>query len=145
MVSVSVTGVFMSNKKLERFLAHLCDTSFEGGRLVTGDRDTVLIYDVPSWPGTRTDALRERFPNCDVDVHQAQNNSASGFVVVVTTRDPVSYFHVFCTVFVSIALAGLVAVAATHVFLADHPDWANVNLYDRQTNGSCSAEDTVEK
>jgi hypothetical protein len=134
----------MSNKQIGHFLTQLCDTAFEGGRLVMGDSDTVLIYDVPSWPGTRTDALRQRFPHCDVDIHQAQNNSASGFVVVVTARDPVSYFHVFCTVFVSIGLAGLAAIAATHVFLADHPDWGNVNLYDYHTNGSCSAKNTVE-
>jgi hypothetical protein len=103
------------------------------------DSDTILLYDVPSWPGARTDALRERFPHCDIDIHQAQNTSASGFVVVVSTRDPVTYSRVVCTVFVSIAAALFTGFAAMHVSLAEYPDWGDVNLYDN-LNESCINE-----
>jgi hypothetical protein len=131
--------VAMTCNHVESFLRKLCGTTFEGGRVVRGDSDTILLYDVPSWPGVRTDALRERFPHCDIDVHQAQNSSASGFVVVVSMRDPVSYSRVLFTVMVSVAAAVLTGLAAMHVSLAEYPDWGDVNLYDT-LNESCTNE-----
>lgn len=119
----------MTSHHVATFLRQLCGTTFEGGRIVMSDADTILLYDVPSWPGTRTDALRERFPYCDIDVHQAQQSSASGFVVVVSMRDPVSYGRVVFTVMASIAAAVFTGFAAMHMCLAEYPDWGDVNLY----------------
>ena len=131
--------VEMTCNHIASFLRHLCGTTFEGGRIVMGESGTILLYDVPSWPGTRTDALRQRFPHCDIDVHQAQNSSASGFVVVVSMRDAVSYSHVLFTVMVSAAAAVLTGFCAMHLCLAEYPDWGDVNLYDT-LNESCTNE-----
>jgi hypothetical protein len=129
----------MKNTNVESFLRKLCDTTFEGGRVVRGDSDTIVLYDVPSWPGTRTDALRQRFPHCDIDVHQAQNSSASGFVVVVSMHDPVTYCRVFVTVMTSVVAAFFAGFAAMHVSLAQYPDWGDMDLYDT-LNESCTNE-----
>jgi hypothetical protein len=129
--------VEMTSNHIASFLRKLCGTTFEGGRVVMGHSDTILLYDVPSWPGTRTDALRERFPHCDVDVHQAQNSSASGFVVVVSMRDPVSHCRVLFAVMASVVVAALAGFSAMHLSLAEYPDWGDVNLYDN-LNESCT-------
>jgi len=119
----------MSSKDIKNVLEELCDTTFEGGRVVVTDPNKIVLYDLPCWPGTRTDALRQRFPNCDVDIFQAQNNSASGFVVVVTTRDPVSYINVCFAVTISFFAAVLTGAAAMSVFIGEHPDWGDMNFY----------------
>jgi hypothetical protein len=129
----------MTSTDVESFLRKLCGTTFEGGRVVRGDSDTILLYDVPSWPGIRTDALRQRFPHCDIDVHQAQNSSASGFVVVVSMHDPVTYCRVFLTVLASVVAALVTGFAAMHVSLAEYPDWGDMNLYGT-LNESCADE-----
>jgi hypothetical protein len=133
---------WMSSKQIEHFLQKLCDTTFEGGRVVTNGPDTVILYDVPTWPGVRTDALRQRFPHCDVDVQQAPHTSASGFAVIVTTRDPVSYLRVGCAVLVSLVAAVLTGAAAMSVFLSEHQDWGNVNFYTHH-NDSCVLNETA--
>jgi hypothetical protein len=119
----------MSSNEIKNVLEDLCATIFEGGRVVVTGANKIMLYDVPCWPGTRTDALRQRFLHCNVDIYQAQNSSASGFVVVVTTSDPVSYFGVCCTVTVSIVAAVLTAAAAMSVFVAHHSDWTDMNFY----------------
>jgi hypothetical protein len=119
----------MTSKSIKNVLQDLCATTFEGGRVVSTSTDKIVLYDVPCWPGTRTDALRQRFPHCDVDVHQAQGNSASGFVVIVTTRDSVSYFNVCFAVSTSIIAALLTGAAAMSIFIAEHPDWNDLNFY----------------
>jgi hypothetical protein len=118
----------MSSNDIAHFLEQLCATTFEGGRIVKGP-DKILLYDVPCWPSARSDALRQRFPHCDVDIHQAQCTSASGFVVVITTRDHISYLSVCFAVSMSIVMALLAGAAATSVFLGDHPDWGDLNFY----------------
>jgi hypothetical protein len=130
----------MSAKHIRQFLEQLCDTTFQGGRIIMADADTMLLYDVPWWPGTRTDALKQRFPHCDVDVHQAQNSSASGFVVVVSTRHPVGCWRVAITFSITIAAALLVGFSAMSVFLSEHADWADVNMYHH--NESCGRNNT---
>jgi hypothetical protein len=118
----------MSIKQVSVFLENLCKTTFEGGRLVVGDSNTVLLYDVPSWPGSRTDALRERFPHCNIDVHQA-DTSASGFVVVVNSQQQVNHYRAIIVVVVSLGVALLTGLAALNVFLSEHPNWDHVDLY----------------
>ncbi|KAJ1483623.1 hypothetical protein T484DRAFT_1747006 [Baffinella frigidus] len=124
---------------VESFLRKLCDTTFEGGRVVRGDSDTIVLYDVLSWPGARTDALRQRFPHCDVDVHQAQNSSASGFVVVVSMHVFVTVCTTFVTVLATVVAALFTGFAAMHVSLAQYPDWGDMDLYDT-LNESCTNE-----
>jgi hypothetical protein len=129
----------MTIKDVETCLRELCNTVLEGGRLVRGDSNTVILYDLPEWPGARTDALRQRFPHCDVDVLQATNSSASGFVVVVSMHDPVTYWRVFLVVLVSFMSAFFAGLAAMHVALAHYPDWGDMDLYG-SFNESCYNE-----
>lgn len=130
----------MSAREISGFLKQLCSTTFEGGRVVASNT-TVIIYDVPSWPGERTDALRQRFPHCDVDIHQAPNTSASGFAVVVTINEPVGYVRLCIAISVAAVLTVLTGLTAMSVFLSEHPDWGNVNFYHGY-NESC-VNDTV--
>lgn len=132
----------MSSKEVAAFLEQLCATTFGGGRIVVNNTDTILIYDVPSWPGERSDALRQRFPRCDVDIHQAHNVSASGFAVVVNINQPVGYVRACVSVTAAILLAILTGFAAMTVFLAEHPDWNDVNFYTFQ-NDSCIQNETI--
>ena len=132
----------MSSGEIASFLEQLCATTFGGGRIVVSNSDTILIYDVPSWPGERTDALRQRFPRCDIDIHQAPNVSASGFAVVVSVRQPVGYVRVCVSLTTALLLATLTGFTAMTVFLAEHPDWNDVNFYTFQ-NDSCLQNDTT--
>ena len=129
----------MTSKDVETCLRQLCSASWEGGRVVKGESDIIVLYDVPSWPGTRTDALRQRFPHCDVDVHQAQSSSASDFVVVVSMHDPVTYCRVFAVVVVSFVAALCTGFAVMHASLAHYPDWGDMDLYG-SFNESCKNE-----
>ena len=135
--------IVMSSKEIAEFLEQLCTTTFGGGRVVTNNTETILIYDVPSWPGERTDALRQRFPHCDIDIHQAHNTSASGFAVVVSTKQQVSYYRVCISVTAALMLAVLTGFTAMTVFLAEHPDWGDINFYPLHENESCIQNDTI--
>jgi hypothetical protein len=125
----------MSSKEIGKFLEQLCSTTFEGGRIVASNT-TVIIYDVPYWPGERTDALRQRFPHCDVDIQQAPTTSASGFVVVVSIKEPVGYVRVCIAISVAAVLSILTGMAAMSVFLSEHPDWGEDYFYNG-FNESC--------
>ena len=132
----------MSSQDISKFLEHLCSTSFGGGRIIVSNAETILIYDVPSWPGERTDALRQRWPQCSVDLHQAQNISVSGFVVVVSINKPVGYFKVFVSLTATILLAILTGFTAMTVFLSEHPDWRDLSFYSLPNNDTCMNNDT---
>jgi hypothetical protein len=73
----------MPRNIVAEYLQQLCNTTFEGGRLVQDDDVTIMLYDVPMWPGSRTDALTQKFQNITVDIFQC-TTSMSGFVVIVT-------------------------------------------------------------
>ena len=119
----------MSANDIAGFLRQLCETTFGGGRVVSNNADTILIYDVPSWPGERTDALHSRFPNCTVDIHQAHMTSASGFAVVVGIKEQVSYYRVCASVTIALLLTLLTGFAAMSFLLGEHHDWGDTNFY----------------
>jgi hypothetical protein len=75
----------MPRKNVAPYLQQLCNTTFEGGRLVQDDEDTIMLYDVPMWPGSRSDALVQKFQNISIDIFQC-TTSISGFVVLVTVE-----------------------------------------------------------
>jgi hypothetical protein len=76
---------------------------------------------------------------CEVYVRNisVSSRSASGFMVVVSMRDPVTYCRVFFVVISSVAAAVLTGFAAMHVSLAEYADWGEVNMYDN-LNESCT-------
>jgi hypothetical protein len=73
----------MTTSNVARYLQQLCNTTFEGGRLVQDDDHVIVLYDVPMWPGARSDALRQKFQSIEIDIYQCAT-SISGFVVIVT-------------------------------------------------------------
>ena len=73
----------MPTSNVARYLQQLCNTTFEGGRLVQDDDHVIVLYDVPMWPGARSDALRQKFQSIEIDIYQCAT-SISGFVVIVT-------------------------------------------------------------
>jgi hypothetical protein len=50
---------------------------------VQNDGHVIMLYDVPMWPGARSDALRQKFQSIEIDIYQC-TTSISGFVVIVT-------------------------------------------------------------
>jgi hypothetical protein len=81
----------MPKSTVAHYLQQLCNTTFEGGRIVQDDDHTIMMYDVPMWPGTRSDALRQKFQNIEIDIYQC-TSSISGFLVIVTVV-PTSTTH----------------------------------------------------
>lgn len=80
---VSHLSVSAMPMTVAQYLQKLCSTTFEGGRIVQDDEETIMLYDVPRWPGSRSDALTQKFQNITIDIFQC-GISVSGFVVVVT-------------------------------------------------------------
>ena len=68
--------------QIRPYVERLMRMSRHGGRCVTRDDNTVLLYDVASWGDEQTRALQGRFPDCEVCC-EASTGSMSGFIVIV--------------------------------------------------------------
>ena len=96
------------NERLSKFLMNLIQSHTYGGRVVTTDEKTVVIYDCGVWSDAHSGAVRDKFPECEVNIMQS-NSSLSGFIVVVKVhRDTTVYSWgtVLLAVVVSIVLTG---------------------------------------
>ena len=94
--------------KLSTFLLHLIQSHRFGGRVVRTDEKTVILYDCGIWSDAHSSAVRDKFPECEVNIMQS-GSSLSGFIVVVKIhRDSTVYSWgtVLLAVAVSIILTG---------------------------------------
>ena len=64
------------------YLQKLLQMDRYGGRVVTRDQHTIILYDTPSWGDNEAQAVRARFPECEVSC-LAHAQSMSGFIVVI--------------------------------------------------------------
>jgi hypothetical protein len=62
-----------------------------GGRTVLTDDQTLVLYDCGVWTDTHTQAVKSKYPECDIAVMQSQA-SLSGFIVVFRIHRDRSYF-----------------------------------------------------
>jgi hypothetical protein len=67
---------------LSRFVLRLIDSNRHGGRTILTDDNTVVLYDCGHWSDTHSQAIRERYPECEVEI-MPSDGSLSGFIVVV--------------------------------------------------------------
>ena len=72
-------------RRVHDYVRALVQADRFGGRVVARDADTLLLYDVPVWGDAQADAVRRRFPACEVSC-LACPTSLSGFAVVLRVR-----------------------------------------------------------
>jgi hypothetical protein len=68
-------------ESLSRWVLRMINSDRYGGRTVLADDQTLILYDCGVWTDTHTQAVKNKFPECDIAVMQSQA-SLSGFIVV---------------------------------------------------------------
>jgi hypothetical protein len=82
---------------LPQFLLRLIDSNRHGGRTIRTDESTVVLYDCGQWSDTHSQMVRDRYPECEVEIMHS-DGSLSGFIVVVKMhRDMSAYSWVTVT------------------------------------------------
>ena len=76
---------------LPQFLLRLIDSNRHGGRTISTDESTVVLYDCGQWSDTHSQAVRDRYPECEVEILQS-DGSLSGFIVVVKAHRDLSVY-----------------------------------------------------
>lgn len=96
------------NEGMSKFLLNLIQSHKYGGRVVTTDEKTVVIYDCGTWSDAHSSAVRDKYPECEVNIMQS-GSSLSGFIVVVKIHRDSSVYSwgtVLLAVVVSMVLTG---------------------------------------
>jgi hypothetical protein len=88
---------------LPQFLLRLIDSNRHGGRAIRTDESTVVLYDCGQWSDAHSQAVRDRYPECEVDILQS-DGSLSGFIVVVKAHGDVSAYAWVTATFVVLAM-----------------------------------------
>ena len=66
---------------LPRWILQLINSERHGGRTLSTDDNTVVLYDCGVWSDAHTHMVHNKYPECEVTVMQSQA-SLSGFIVV---------------------------------------------------------------
>ena len=99
---------------LPAFLARLIRSDRHGGRTLRLDDNTLVLYDCCQWSDAHSQAVRDRYPECEIGIQPCQS-SLSGFMVVFTLHtDTVACLRWFSA---TLALGVLVLLTARQ-FLA---------------------------
>ena len=139
-----LSHLIMHKSKVANYLQQLCNTTFEGGRLVQDDESTIMLYDVPMWPGTRSDALNQKFQNITIDIFQS-TASISGFVVIVTSTSVSSALSSHFVVFLILFFTLISCVMCWQILLINVDDIHKINLFQTTVLGlptSCQTSST---
>ena len=96
---------------IQRYLRVLLQTDMYGGRVITRDENTIILYDTPGWGDREANALRARFPECEVSC-LAHGQSMSGFIVVIRR-----HAHPRASLWASMFVLALIGVAYTAMSL----------------------------
>ena len=124
----------MHKNKVANYLQELCNTTFEGGRLVNDDESTIMLYDVPMWPGSRSDALHQKFQNITIDIFQS-TTSISGFVVIVTSTSVTTVLSSQFVVLLMILSTFLSCVLSWQFLLFNVDNIYEINLFQIAASG----------
>ena len=75
----------------------MIDSNRHGGRTIRTDENTVVLYDCGQWSDTHSQMVRDRYPECEIEIMQS-DGSLSGFIVVVKMhRDQSAYSWITAT------------------------------------------------
>ena len=96
---------------LQRYVQIMLQTEKFGGRVIIRDEHTIILYDTPSWGDAQAQAVRSKFPECEVSV-MARPQSMSGFIVIIKRHD-----HPRASLWASLFVLALIGVAYTAVML----------------------------
>lgn len=88
---------------LPQFLLHLIDSNRHGGRTIRTDESTVVLYDCGQWSDAHSQAVRDRFPECEVEIMQS-DGSLSGFIIVVKSHRDLSAYSWITATFVVLVM-----------------------------------------
>jgi hypothetical protein len=102
---------------LQSWLLKMIDSDRYGGRTMRTDEQTVVLYDCGVWTDAQSQAVRSKYPECDIAVTQSQG-SLSGFIVVFKLhRDRSLYKWVTATVVVF----GILLITARQMVVLSAP------------------------
>jgi len=96
---------------VQRYLRELLQTDKYGGRVIMRDEHTLILYDTPGWGDRQAQAVRGRFPECEVSC-LAHAQSMSGFIVVIRR-----HAHPRASLWASLFILALAGVAYTAITL----------------------------
>ena len=96
---------------VQRYLRDLLQTDRYGGRVIVRDEHTLILYDAPGWGDRQAQAVRAKFPECEVSC-LAHGQSMSGFIVVIRR-----HAHPRASLWASLFVLALAAVAYTAIML----------------------------
>lgn len=96
---------------LQRYVKNMLQTDKFGGKVIIRDEHTIILYDTPSWGDAQAQAVRSRFPECEISV-LAHPPSLSGFIVIIKRHDQPR-----ASLWASVFVLALVGVAYTAVML----------------------------
>jgi hypothetical protein len=88
---------------LPQFLLRLIDSNRHGGRTIRTDENTVVLYDCGQWSDAHSQVVRDRYPECEVEITQS-DGSLSGFIVVVKIHRDLSAYSWITATFVVLVM-----------------------------------------
>jgi hypothetical protein len=89
---------------LQPWLLKLIDSNRHGGRTLRTDEQTVVLYDCGVWTDTHSQAVKAKYPECDIAITQS-HGSLSGFIIVFKLhRDRSLYTWITATACVFVCL-----------------------------------------
>lgn len=88
---------------LPQFLLRLIDSNRHGGRTIRTDESTVVLYDCGQWSDAHSQAVRDRYPECEVEIMQS-DGSLSGFIIVVKAHRDLSAYSWITATFVVLVM-----------------------------------------
>lgn len=89
---------------LQPWLLKLIDSNRHGGRTLRTDEQTVVLYDCGVWTDAHSQAVKAKYPECDIAITQS-HGSLSGFIIVFKLhRDRSLYTWITATACVFVCL-----------------------------------------
>jgi hypothetical protein len=67
---------------LQLWLLKMINSDKYGGRTIQTDEQTVVLYDCGVWTDAHSQAVKSKYPECDIAITQSLG-SLSGFIVVL--------------------------------------------------------------
>ena len=96
---------------LPQSLLRLIDSNRHGGRTIRTDENTVVLYDCGQWSDIHSQAVRDRYPECEVEIMQS-DGSLSGFIVVVKVHRDLSTYS---WITVTCVVLAMIVMTARHM------------------------------
>lgn len=96
---------------LPRFLMRLIDSDRHGGRTIHTDDSTLILYDCGHWSDTHSQVVRDRYPECEIQILPS-DGSLSGFIVVFKLHRDLSTYSWLLATFI---VLGMMLMTVRHM------------------------------